>query len=88
MGANCGNGPAEIEAVITAMHTAMPEVVLVAKSNAGLPRLQGGTAVYDATPEAMAAYARRVHQQGARIIGACCGSTSDHIRAIAAALKP
>ncbi len=86
-GANCGNGPAEIESVIEAMRQINSDEVLIAKSNAGLPHMQGDTAVYDATPEDMAAYARRVLERGARIVGACCGSTPDHIRAIAHALK-
>lgn len=85
LGGNCGNGPDEIEGVIAKMHAANPNAVLVAKANAGLPHMEGDRAVYDATPEVMAAYARRVRERGARIIGACCGSTPDHIRAIAAA---
>jgi 5-methyltetrahydrofolate--homocysteine methyltransferase len=87
VGANCGNGLAEIESVIEIMHNTDPQIVLVAKSNAGLPRMDGGRIVYDATPEDMAAYARRVQAVGARIIGACCGSTPDHIRAIAGAVR-
>jgi 5-methyltetrahydrofolate--homocysteine methyltransferase len=87
LGANCGRGPDEIEAVIETMHAVDPSVVLVAKANAGLPRMTDGQAVYDATPERMADYARRVHALGARIIGACCGSTPDHIRAMASALR-
>jgi 5-methyltetrahydrofolate--homocysteine methyltransferase len=86
-GANCGNGPDEIEDVIAKMHAAQPGMVLVAKSNAGRPRLENGRAVYDATPADMAAYARRVRAAGARIIGACCGSTPAHIAAIAGALQ-
>lgn len=86
-GANCGNGPQEIEEVIAKMHAAQPTLVLVAKSNAGRPRLEGGRAVYDATPADMAAYAQRVRAAGARIIGACCGSTPAHIAAIAGALQ-
>jgi 5-methyltetrahydrofolate--homocysteine methyltransferase len=66
------------------MHAA--RAVLVAKANAGLPKMVNGEAVYDATPETMASYARRVRQQGAQIVGACCGSTPAHIRAIAEAL--
>lgn len=86
-GANCGNGPQEIEEVIAKMHAAQPDLVLVAKSNAGRPRLEGGRAVYDATPADMAAYAQRVRAAGARIIGACCGSTPAHIAAIADVLR-
>lgn len=88
LGANCGNGPDELEAAIARMHATGIDVTLVAKANAGLPRMEGGVAIYDATPEVMAAYAVRVRDQGARIIGACCGSTPDHIRAIARALAP
>ncbi|MGQ9887981.1 MAG: homocysteine S-methyltransferase family protein [Aggregatilineales bacterium] len=86
-GANCGNGPQEIEEVIVKMHAAQPDLVLVAKSNAGRPRLEGRRAVYDATPADMAAYAQRVRAAGARIVGACCGSTPAHIAAIAGALQ-
>jgi 5-methyltetrahydrofolate--homocysteine methyltransferase len=88
LGANCGNGPDEIEGVIEKMRAAGPDVPLVAKANAGLPHMVDGVAVYDATPDVMAGYARRVREHGAQIIGACCGSTPDHIRAIAGALKP
>lgn len=87
LGANCGNGPDEIQTVVEQMHEHYPDVTLVAKANAGLPHMHEGHAVYDATPEAMAEYARIVLAQGARIIGACCGSTPAHIQAIAQAIK-
>ncbi len=87
LGANCGNGPAEIEGVIEKMRAADATIPLVAKANAGLPRIEGGRAVYDATPEVMARYAAHVRDQGAQIIGACCGSTPAHIAAIAAVLR-
>lgn len=87
IGGNCGNGPDEIEAVIETMHEMDPGVVLVAKSNAGAPRLEGDRQVYDASPEVMAEHALRVRGLGARIIGACCGSTPEHIRAMGHALQ-
>ncbi len=87
MGANCGNGPAEIEAVIEAMHDVRSAPVLIAKSNAGMPHMQGDATVYDATPKDMADYAQRVLERGARIVGSCCGSTPDHIRAIRSVLQ-
>lgn len=87
LGGNCGNGPDEIEGVIQKMRAENPDAVLVAKANAGLPQIVGGKAVYNATPEDMGAYALRVKAQGARIIGACCGSRPAHIQAIAEALK-
>ena len=86
VGGNCGNGPAEILGVIEKMHTTLPEAILVAKSNAGVPTLVGGSPVYGASPADMADYAVKVYNAGARIIGACCGSTPDHIKAIAQAL--
>jgi len=86
-GGNCGNGPEEIEGVIQEMSTLAPEAVLIAKANAGLPHMEGDQQVYDATPEIMAEHALRVRRKGASIIGACCGSTPDHIRAMGEALK-
>lgn len=86
-GANCGNGPDELLAALDRMHQAEPSAVLIAKANAGLPRMVEDRAVYDAAPPVMAAYAREARAKGARIIGACCGSTPDHIRAIADALR-
>ncbi len=86
VGGNCGNGPEEILGVLEKMRAAAPDVVLVAKANAGLPELVNGRAVYRAGPEAMAEYARAAAAAGARIIGACCGSTPAHLKAMAAAL--
>jgi 5-methyltetrahydrofolate--homocysteine methyltransferase len=86
VGGNCGNGPDEILGVIEKMHATLPEAILVAKANAGVPTLVGGRPVYGATPADMAEYAVKVFHAGARIIGACCGSTPDHIKAIAQAL--
>lgn len=86
LGGNCGNGPAEIEGVIEAMRAADSGAVLVAKSNAGVPELVNGEVTYRGTPEIMAKHAVRVRELGARIIGACCGSTPEHIRAMAEAL--
>ena len=87
LGANCGNGPDEILSVIQKMKTAAPQAILVAKSNAGVPKLEKGRAVYGAGPEEMAAYATAVAEAGARVIGACCGSTPRHLEAMAAALQ-
>jgi 5-methyltetrahydrofolate--homocysteine methyltransferase len=86
VGGNCGNGPDEIEAVVRKMRAVAPEAVLVAKANAGIPRLEKGRAVYGAGPAEMAEYATTVAGAGARIIGACCGSTPAHLEAMAAAL--
>lgn len=86
-GGNCGNGPDEIEAVIAGMHAADPGFTLVSKSNAGMPELIDGVAVYSGTPALMGDCARRVRAFGATVIGACCGSTPAHIAAMAQALR-
>ncbi len=87
VGGNCGNGIAEIEAVIDAMHREAPEVRLIAKANAGIPQWRNNELIYDATPPVMGQYAQRVRQLGACFIGGCCGNGPDHIAAIAEALQ-
>ncbi|MCK5314476.1 MAG: homocysteine S-methyltransferase family protein [Anaerolineales bacterium] len=86
LGGNCGNGPEEILSVIEKMHSKDPEVILVAKANAGIPELVDGRPVYGASPATMADYALKTYAAGAKIIGSCCGSTPDHVRAIGEAL--
>jgi len=86
LGANCGRGLDGYQEVIRALVEAQPEGVLVAKFNAGIPRMEGGQAVYDGTPERMADYALWCAENGVGIIGGCCGSTPRHIQAMAQAL--
>ncbi len=86
LGGNCGNGPAEIEGVIQAMYATDQEYPFVAKSNAGIPEYVHGHLHYNGTPDVMADYAIKVRNYGARIIGACCGSSPAHIAAMAEAL--
>jgi 5-methyltetrahydrofolate--homocysteine methyltransferase len=87
VGANCGEGFAPVELVMAAMRDAAPGLHLVAKANAGLPTVDGeGATHYPATPGEAAAYARAVADLGATIVGGCCGTTPDHVRAIAEAL--
>ncbi|HEX5014871.1 MAG TPA: homocysteine S-methyltransferase family protein [Candidatus Limnocylindrales bacterium] len=86
IGGNCGNGPDELLPVIEKMHAVAPDVVLVAKSNAGMPELVDLRAVYRASPETMAEAGLTFRDAGARIIGACCGSTPPHLAAMAEAL--
>jgi methionine synthase I (cobalamin-dependent) len=86
VGGNCGNGPDEILSVIQKMRAAAPDVVLVSKSNAGIPQLIRGKAVYGANPHDMAEHVVAVRDAGARIIGGCCGNTPEHIKAMAQAL--
>ena len=88
IGANCGRTLDETLTAIRKMRATLPDAILMAKPNAGLPRTEGGDLVYDVTPAVMAEYARRfVAEAGVKIFGGCCGSTAEHIRAVAAALK-
>ena len=87
LGANCGNGPAEIEGVIRTMHGLDPDMFLIAKSNAGIPHWVDDELYYDGTPEVMGEYTKRVFGLGASLIGGCCGSSPAHIKAMAEALK-
>lgn len=86
VGANCGHAPEEVLAFLPKMREAAPELAMIAKPNAGLPRIVGGKAVYDATPEQMAGLACQFADLGAQVVGACCGSSPEHIRAIRAAI--
>ncbi len=86
VGANCGDGFASVLEVIPAFAAAAPGLHVIAKANAGAPqRDEHGATVYPGTPDEAACYARRAAEAGATIIGGCCGTTADHIRAIAAA---
>jgi 5-methyltetrahydrofolate--homocysteine methyltransferase len=69
------------------MREAAPDIVLVAKANAGIPQVVGSEVVYNGSPEVMGDYARHVFQAGARLIGGCCGNTPEHIQAMADALE-
>jgi 5-methyltetrahydrofolate--homocysteine methyltransferase len=83
IGANCGNGPDEIERVIGEMAAVKPaDVYLIAQSNAGLPKYLDKKISYDGTPEVMAGYALKMKGLGISYIGACCGSTPAHIAAM------
>jgi 5-methyltetrahydrofolate--homocysteine methyltransferase len=86
-GANCGATLEMTEGAVAKMHEAAPQALLIAKPNAGLPHMVGQDVVYDATPEDVAEYARRFVALGARVVGACCGSTPAHIAAIAEAVS-
>ena len=86
IGGNCGNGPEELIPVIEKMRAAFPDAVLVAKGNVGMPQLVGMAVAYETTPETMAGFARRFRDAGANVIGACCGSTPPHLRAMAEAI--
>jgi 5-methyltetrahydrofolate--homocysteine methyltransferase len=87
MGANCGASLEMTEEAVRKMAETAPDAILVVKPNAGIPKLVDDDMVYDASPDTMAEYAQRMVELGARIVGGCCGSTPEHIRAIAQAVR-
>jgi len=87
VGANCGRTLSETLTAIQSMRQAVPEAVLMAKPNAGLPHAGGTDLVYDVTPEIMADYALKFAAEGVKIFGGCCGSSPEHIRAVVKALR-
>ncbi len=86
VGANCGNGPADYLPIMEQMRAAV-DGFLVVKPNAGMPRLVGDDIVYDLTPDELATWAERFKSIGVNIIGGCCGTTPEHIRAMAQRVK-
>ena len=79
IGANCGNNLPDTEAALKQMRAQDAEILLISKANAGMPEWHGAELHYSGTPEVMGAYADRLRSSGVSLIGACCGSTPDHI---------
>lgn len=86
-GANCGVGASDLLRTVLGFAAAGTTRPLVAKGNAGIPRFEEGHIHYDGTPELMGHYATLARDCGATIIGGCCGTTPDHLRAMRAALE-
>jgi len=86
VGLNCSVGPAAILEALEIM-AAVTSRKLSAQPNAGLPRTVQGRNIYLSSPEYLASYARRFIQCGARLVGGCCGTTPEHIKAIKAAVR-
>jgi methionine synthase I (cobalamin-dependent)/5,10-methylenetetrahydrofolate reductase len=86
VGVNCSTGPATVLTAAEAMRaaTALP---LAAMPNAGVPRAVEGRNVYLCSPEYMASFARKAVAAGVQIVGGCCGTTPNHIRAMRSAIR-
>jgi methionine synthase I (cobalamin-dependent)/5,10-methylenetetrahydrofolate reductase len=86
IGVNCSTGPATVLTAIEAMRpvTSLP---LAALPNAGLPRAVEGRNIYLCSPEYMASFARKAITAGVQIVGGCCGTTPNHIRAMRLAMR-
>jgi 5-methyltetrahydrofolate--homocysteine methyltransferase len=87
VGANCGTTLENMESVIREYAQAGMDLPLWAKPNAGMPRLEGAEAIYDVSPAQMSEFAKKYIASGARVVGGCCGSTPEHVAAIAREAK-
>lgn len=81
IGLNCSTGPADMVSLIDRMY-AYATVPLIAKPNAGLPEIEDGKTVYKMTPAEFAKDAAILVEHGAHIVGGCCGTTPEHIKAL------
>ena len=86
IGANCGRSLADTDVVVTEVLAAAGDVPVWIKPNAGVPKVVGAEVVYEAGPEMLADHVARYVEEGARVVGGCCGSTPEHVAAIAQAL--
>jgi len=87
VGANCGDlVPSQMAVVVSLLKSAMSLPVL-AQPNAGRPKLVGSETVFEMVPAAFAEGIAECVRAGARLVGGCCGTTPEHIRAVAQILK-
>lgn len=86
-GANCGVGASDLLRTVLGFAASGATLPLIAKGNAGIPKFVHGHIHYDGTPELMAEYAVMARNCGASVIGGCCGTTPEHLRAMRAALE-
>ncbi len=85
VGANCGVGPGDMLEIVKDISST--GVMFSVQPNAGFPRFINGRFVYPSTPEYFAMYAKKFVELGANIVGGCCGTTPEHIKAIAETIK-
>ena len=86
VGVNCSAGPEQMAALVADMK-AYANIPVIAKPNAGMPEIADGHTVYRMTPQEFAAEAMLLLEAGAGILGGCCGTTPEHIRALKNAVK-
>src|ERR1022692_2580723 len=86
LGINCSVGPVAMLDAIERVR-AVTSLPLAAQPNAGMPRSVEGRNIYLCSPEYMASYTRKFVAAGVQLIGGCCGTTPDHIRALKSALR-
>ena len=86
-GANCGTGASDLLRTVLGFAANGASKPIIAKGNAGIPKYVDGHIHYDGTPELMGHYACLARDCGAKIIGGCCGTMPDHLRAMRNALE-
>lgn len=86
IGVNCSGGPNQILRIVKQMRSTVPEAKLSAMPNAGWPEQSGGRIMYPAGAEYFGEYAMAFCEAGISVIGGCCGTTPQHIAAMARAL--
>ena len=86
IGVNCSEGPTAL-LPIAKDYLNVSSLPVILKPNAGLPHLKDGKTVYDVSPAEFAGLMRQAAEYGVRILGGCCGTTPEHIRALVDALK-
>ena len=87
VGANCGDlGPMQTAAVVTLLRGAT-DLPVLAQPNAGKPKLADGRTVFDMSPPDFARGIEACLRAGARLVGGCCGTSPEHMRAVAAVLQ-
>ncbi|MFN8240030.1 MAG: homocysteine S-methyltransferase family protein [Bacteroidales bacterium] len=87
VGSNCGNGIADMKGIVDAIRLVDQAIPVLIQANAGIPELVDGNTVFRETPGMMASHVRALVSSGACIIGGCCGTTPDHIRAIVSEVR-
>ncbi len=90
VGANCGTALSldhYVELAGQLVAAAGGDAAIIVQPNAGSPRTVDGRTVYDASPEEMAATARRLIDAGVRIVGGCCGTTPGHLAAMSSVTR-
>ena len=86
VGANCGVGASDILSSLLDMRAGAPDATIIVKGNCGIPEFQGENIVYSGTPDLMADYVRLAIDGGAQVIGGCCGTSFEHLKAMRQAL--
>lgn len=87
IGSNCGNGFEQMPEIVAQIRMAAPDTPIIVHANAGLPVNRNGIIIFPDTPEMAAKQIPAIIKAGANIIGGCCGTTPEHIKAIAEAIR-